>query len=69
MLTRSKNVRNVSRPIIGAIAATRAMLGLGIGLLASRRVSRRRSRLLGWALLGVGVASTIPLAAIVLRRT
>ncbi len=68
MLTRSKNVKNVTRPIIGAIAATRAMLGFGLGLLASRRIPKKRSRVLGWTLLGVGLASTIPLAAMVLRR-
>ncbi len=68
MLTRSRDVKNVTRPIIGAIAATRAMLGFGLGLLASRRIPRKRGRVLGWALLGVGLASTIPLAAMVLRR-
>jgi hypothetical protein len=45
------------------------MLGFGLGLLASRRISRTRSHALGWALLGVGLASTIPLVAIVLRRS
>jgi hypothetical protein len=68
MLRRSKNVRGVATPILGAIAATRAMLGFGLGLLASRRVRQKRSRVLGWTLLGVGLASTIPLAAMVLRR-
>ncbi len=68
MLTRSKNVKSVTRPIVGAIAATRAMLGFGPGWLASRRTSHKRSRVLGWTLLGVGLASTIPLAAMVLRR-
>jgi hypothetical protein len=62
-------LRNVTRPVIGAIAATRAMLGFGLGLLASRRISRTRSHALGWAVLGVGLASTIPLVAIVLRRS
>ncbi len=68
MLTRSKDLKHVTRPIIGAIAATRAMLGFGLGLLASRRIPNKRSRVLGWTLLGVGLASTIPLAAMVLRR-
>ena len=68
MLTRSKMARNVTGPIVGAIAATRAMLGFGAGLLVSRRIPRKRSRVLGWTLLGVGLASTIPLAAMVLRR-
>jgi len=68
MLTRSKMARNVTGPILGAIAATRGVLGFGAGLLASRRIARKRSRVLGWTLLGVGLASTIPLAAMVLRR-
>jgi hypothetical protein len=68
MFTRSKKVRRVATPILGAIAATRAMLGFGAGLLASRRIPRKRGRALGWTLLGVGLASTIPLATMVLRR-
>ena len=68
MLTRSKAARNVPGPLLGAIAATRAMLGFGAGLLASRRIPRNRGRVLGWTLLGVGLASTIPLVAMVLRR-
>jgi hypothetical protein len=67
MLMRSK-ARNVPAPLLGAIAATRAMLGFGAGLLASRRIKGNRSRVLGWTLLGVGLATTIPLAAMVLRR-
>jgi hypothetical protein len=69
MWTRSKDIKKVTRPVVGAIAATRAMLGFGLGLLASRRFSRKRGRNLGWVLLGVGLASTIPLAAIVLKRS
>jgi hypothetical protein len=68
MLTRSRNVRSVTTPILAAIAATRAMLGAGVGLLASRRIPQRRSRVLGWTLLGIGLASTVPLAATVFRR-
>jgi hypothetical protein len=68
MLTRSKVGRNVTGPILGAVAATRAMLGFGAGLLAARRIPRKRTGVLGWTLLGVGLASTIPLAAMVLRR-
>ena len=58
----------VNIPTIGAIAATRSMLGLGIGLLLSTRIPEARRRALGWTLLGVGAVSTVPLAAIVLRR-
>jgi hypothetical protein len=61
-------IRELAGPTLAAIAATRAMLGLGAGLLLSERIGRKPRRRLGWALLGVGVASTIPLAATVFRR-
>jgi hypothetical protein len=68
MLRRSSRAKELTTPILAAIAATRVMLGSGIGLLASRLISRKRSRVLGWALLGAGLASTIPLASMVFRR-
>ena len=61
--------REVALPVLGAIAATRGMLGVGAGLLLSGRIPRRRRRRLGWALLGIGAASTVPLAAAVFRRS
>ena len=48
-------------PEIGLIAGTRVALGVGIGFLLSERLSNQQRRGAGWALLGVGVASTIPL--------
>jgi hypothetical protein len=61
--------REVALPVLGAIAATRGMLGVGIGLLLSGRISRRKRRKVGLALLGIGAASTIPLAATVFRHS
>ena len=55
-------------PEIGAIAATRAMLGVGIGLLAAGRISDRSRRAAGRALLAVGALSTIPLLLDVLSK-
>jgi hypothetical protein len=49
-------------PGLGAIAATRGLLGLGAGLLLSQRIPRRRRQAVGWALVGLGAVSTIPLA-------
>ena len=54
-------------PKLATIAATRGMLGFGAGLLLAPRFSRERRKALGLALLGVGVASTIPLALSVFR--
>jgi len=42
------------------IVATRAALGMGVGLLASTRVSADRRRRVGAALVALGVATTIP---------
>jgi hypothetical protein len=60
--------RTLTMPLLGAIAATRGMLGTGLGLLLSKRVAERKRRAVGWTLLAIGVASTVPLAAAVLRR-
>lgn len=55
-------------PVIGLIAGTRAMLGAGIGLLLADRMTPEHRAKVGRILLGVGVASTIPLVATVIRR-
>lgn len=55
-------------PFLGAVAATRGMLGLGAGLLLAPSLSDRRRTTLGWLLLAVGVLSTVPLAAHVISR-
>jgi hypothetical protein len=44
------------------IAGTRAALGAGIGLLLADRLPQDQRRAVGWTLLLVGIASTIPLA-------
>lgn len=58
----------VSIPLIGLIAATRAMAGAGLGLLLADRLRRKHRKRIGAALLGVGALSTIPLLVTVLRR-
>ncbi len=54
-------------PKFGFIVATRAMIGVGIGLLLAERIPEDRRRTIGLTLLGIGVATTIP-AVMVLRR-
>jgi hypothetical protein len=49
-------------PLLGAVAGTRAMLGAGIGLLVSERLTHRERRAIGWTLVAIGAATTIPLA-------
>ena len=55
-------------PELGAIAATRAMLGAGVGLLAAGRLSERTRHVAGGTLLAIGAVSTIPLLLDLLSR-
>ena len=49
-------------PEIGLIAATRALLGAGIGLLLADKLSAEQRKAVGWTLVGIGALTTIPLA-------
>jgi len=52
----------VTVPQIGLIAGTRAMLGAGIALLLSEKLSDEQRRAIGgWTLVAVGAVTTIPL--------
>jgi hypothetical protein len=62
------NARRVTLPELFLIASTRVALGAGGGLLLADRLTAEQRRAVGWTLLGIGVISTIPLAAQVLRR-
>lgn len=57
--------RLLSVPQLLFIAGTRAALGAGVALLASRNLSEQKRRTAGIALALVGVATTIPAARIV----
>ena len=54
-------------PTFGFVVATRAMLGVGIGLLLSERLPAERRRALGLTFVGIGAATTVPAIAAVLR--
>src|SRR4051812_20537655 len=56
-------------PLIFAIAVTRGLLGVGIGLLLSERIRRKHRREVGGVLLGIGALSTVPLAIGLFRRS
>jgi len=43
------------------IAGTRVALGIGLGLLISDRLNEDQRKAAGWALIGVGVMTTIPI--------
>jgi hypothetical protein len=63
------SLRFITVPELFMIAATRAALGAGVGLLLGERLSAEQRRAVGWTLLAVGVISTVPLAAEVLLRS
>ena len=47
-------------PTFGFVVATRAMLGVGIGLLLSDRLRPEQRRAVALPLIGVGVITTVP---------
>ena len=53
--------RELTLPEIALIAGTRGMLGAGIGLLLSGKLSKDRRREVGWGLVLVGAVTTVPL--------
>ena len=59
--------RILTMPKLLFIAGTRAILGAGVALLASRRLGDRGRRTAGLTLALVGAATTIPAARIVMN--
>lgn len=55
-------------PLIGLFAGTRALLGVGIGLLLAPLLSERRRRSTGRGLIALGAISTVPLAIAMFSR-
>jgi hypothetical protein len=60
--------KSLTIPEIGQIAVTRVALGIGIGLLLSRKLNDDEKRSAGLALLIVGILSTIPIALNVMGK-
>jgi uncharacterized membrane protein YqgA involved in biofilm formation len=60
--------RKLSLPEIVLIAGTRVVLGAGIGLLLSSRLSKDQRKAAGLALTLVGALTTIPLAMNLIGR-
>lgn len=58
---------NLEFPMLGFIVVTRAALAFGAGLLLSEKLPRERRRVIGFTLLTIGVATTIPAAMAVFR--
>jgi hypothetical protein len=51
----------VTLPEMALVAMTRGMAGAGVGLLLAERVPADVRRAVGWTLLAVGAATTIPI--------
>jgi len=47
-------------PTFGFVVATRAMLGAGVGLLLSDRLSPEQRRAVAFTLIGIGAVTTVP---------
>ena len=60
--------KSLTMPELVLIAGTRVALGAGLGLLIGDRLSRDARKGAGWALLGVGVFTTIPLVIGLVRK-
>lgn len=54
--------------MLGLIVATRAALAFGVGLLVASRIPESRRRSIALTLIGIGAASTVPLARSVLSK-
>jgi len=54
-------------PMFGFIVATRAALGVGLGLLVADRLPQERRRAAGAMLVAIGALTTIPAAAALTR--
>jgi hypothetical protein len=54
-------------PTFGFVVGTRAMLGVGLGLLLSDRLPRHRRRHIALTLISIGAATTVPALIAVLR--
>jgi hypothetical protein len=59
---------SLSFPFLALIALTRGLLGVGVGLLLSRRIPEKRRLPVGATLASVGALSTIPIAFTIFRN-
>jgi 4-amino-4-deoxy-L-arabinose transferase-like glycosyltransferase len=60
---------HLSLPELGLIAMTRGAAGVGLGLLLAGRLSDEQRKSLGWGLLLLGAATTVPLALEVFSKS
>ena len=61
-------VTELRLPELGMVVGTRAMLGAGVALLLADRISDDTRKGVGWALVAIGVLTTVPAAMLVLGK-
>jgi hypothetical protein len=67
METKMTNV-SLPFPTFAFVVATRAALGVGIGLLLAGRLTETQRRRMGLSLVAIGAATTVPAAMAVLNN-
>jgi hypothetical protein len=55
-------------PELALVVGTRGLLGGGLGLLLGEHIKPDQRRAVGWALVAIGVVTTIPLMLMVINR-
>jgi hypothetical protein len=60
--------RRITLPELGLFAGTRALIGLGAGLLLADKLRVDQRRAAGIAMVATGVLSTVPLGIMLFRR-
>ena len=55
-------------PELALLVGTRGLLGAGLGLLLAEKVNADQRRAVGWALVTIGVVTTVPLVLMVFNR-
>ena len=61
--------RMLTIPELFLIAGTRVALGIGIGLLIADKFTNHERKAAGWALVGMGALTTVPIAMNVLGKS
>jgi hypothetical protein len=59
---------NFSFPEMALLVGTRAVLGVGVGLLAAALLADEQRKAIGWTLVAIGALTSIPLAFEVLAK-
>ena len=59
---------DVSIPEVAFVAMTRALAGVGVGMLAADLVRPEARKVIAWTLIGIGALTTLPIAATLIGR-